>query len=82
MEDDKWEPQGLTGDLGFGYIAREGTTAGITRIENIQTSGYGTLGAGTYDVNVSCEEVTTLTSPYTYTTGYMNHHTYVVVVNF
>jgi hypothetical protein len=81
---DKWEPYGLNGELGFQYIAREGTTAGTTTLININTSGYGLLGAGTHTVSVSCDEVTHLTFPfpYDYTTGYIKGHTYIVVSEF
>jgi hypothetical protein len=79
---DKWEPQGLVGALGFQYIAREGTTAGTTTLTNINTSGYGFLGAGTHTVSVSCDEIThyTFPFPYDYTTGYIKGHTYIVNV--
>jgi hypothetical protein len=78
---DTWDPDGLFGGwISNSYLAREGTTAGTSVIQNIQTSGYGHLTLGTHTVSVSCDEITTYTSPfpYTYTSSYIKAHTYVV----
>lgn len=79
---DKWEPQGLYGELSFQYIYRVGTTAGIQTIKNYNANGYGTLFGGEHTVYVTCTEETNLTFPipYTYTSGYEGSHTYVVTV--
>ncbi len=81
---DTWEPQGLVGKLGFDYIIRVGTTSGTVRIANINTSGYGLLGQGEHMVNVSCDEITTMTYPFHYklSTAYSKSHTYFVNVTF